>query len=523
MARRLDAGYLAGLVAEHRLREDEAAEVAEDLAHHLARRAFRVADRLTPTGEPNAAPPGQRAPARPSGSTGMWSFVADPDGVGRREGWWRGAAAGARPMPVPGRATTTCSSRPPLHEPRRRRLVPARGRRPPGLGRPPRSCCASTPPPTGPPCGSATSRWASTRAATRPSRPTSPRLAVARATALRVTVVVNNELTWKSIPPGVINERPDGAGASSSYFQDFFNYAGLIRSVWLSATSPTHLDDVTVTTDLDGADGLVRWSTVVADRATATCGSRSATPTGRRWPRATGTEGELRVPGVHRCGSPARLPLRPPGRPGRRRARWSTATSLPVGIRTVRVDGTRFLINGEPFYFQGFGMHEDLNVRGRGHDDVAMVHDFELLAWLGANSFRTSHYPYAEEVLDHADRLGFVVIDETAAVGLNLGVGGGLFGDEPRTTFSDETIGPAAQARAPAGHRGARRPGQEPPVGRALEPRQRARVPHRGVPGLLRAAVRSGPGGRPVAAGRLRQHDAGAARRLPASPSWPTS
>jgi glucuronate isomerase len=43
MVRRLDAGFLAGLVAEHRIDEHEAAEVAEDLAYHLARRAFRVA------------------------------------------------------------------------------------------------------------------------------------------------------------------------------------------------------------------------------------------------------------------------------------------------------------------------------------------------------------------------------------------------------------------------------------------------------------------------------------------------
>ncbi|MHB1138965.1 MAG: glucuronate isomerase, partial [Microthrixaceae bacterium] len=42
MARRVDAGFLAGLVAEHRLAEDEAMEVAEDLAHGLARRAFGV-------------------------------------------------------------------------------------------------------------------------------------------------------------------------------------------------------------------------------------------------------------------------------------------------------------------------------------------------------------------------------------------------------------------------------------------------------------------------------------------------
>ena len=44
-----------------------------------------------------------------------------------------------------------------------------------------------------------------------------------------------------------------------------------------------------------------------------------------------------------------------------------------------------------------------------------MVHDFALLDWLGANSFRTSQYPYAEEVLEYADRHGVVVIDETPA------------------------------------------------------------------------------------------------------------
>ena len=44
MVRRIDAGYLAGLVAEHRLAEDEAFEVAEDLAYRLAHRTFRVGD-----------------------------------------------------------------------------------------------------------------------------------------------------------------------------------------------------------------------------------------------------------------------------------------------------------------------------------------------------------------------------------------------------------------------------------------------------------------------------------------------
>ena len=42
VARRLNAGYLAELVAEHRLDEAEAADLAADLAYNLARHAFRV-------------------------------------------------------------------------------------------------------------------------------------------------------------------------------------------------------------------------------------------------------------------------------------------------------------------------------------------------------------------------------------------------------------------------------------------------------------------------------------------------
>ena len=41
-ARRIDCAYLARLVAEHRLAEDEAAEVAVDLAYRLPKRAYKL-------------------------------------------------------------------------------------------------------------------------------------------------------------------------------------------------------------------------------------------------------------------------------------------------------------------------------------------------------------------------------------------------------------------------------------------------------------------------------------------------
>ncbi|PRD23967.1 UNVERIFIED_CONTAM: Beta-glucuronidase [Trichonephila clavipes] len=56
--------------------------------------------------------------------------------------------------------------------------------------------------------------------------------------------------------------------------------------------------------------------------------------------------------------------------------------------------------------------------RGKGLDIPLIIKDFNLINWIGANSFRTSHYPYAEEIIDQADAQGIVVIDECPAVGL---------------------------------------------------------------------------------------------------------
>ena len=161
----------------------------------------------------------------------------------------------------------------------------------------------------------------------------------------------------------------------------------------------------------------------------------------------------------------------------------------------MEVDGARFLINGEPFYFRGFGKHEDSAVRGKGHDNVFMVHDFALMDWLGANSFRTSHYPYAEEVLEYADRHGVVVIDEAPGRGHQQRAGRRRL---RRRAVHDVLRGHDQRRhprRAQAGDPRARRARQEPPVRRAVEHRQRTGVRHAGGARLLRAARQPRPGG----------------------------
>jgi beta-glucuronidase len=253
---------------------------------------------------------------------------------------------------------------------------------------------------------------------------------------VRITVVVDNRLTWRSIPPGIVEN------GRQTYFHDFFNYAGLHRSVWLYSTPRTHVRDVTVVPGLEGGRGTVDYRIETAGEAGVQVVLLDAS--GAEVTRATGGAGRLTVDDVHpwRPGEGYLYDLRVEllDGPG-----VVDSYTLPVGIRTVEVRGNRFLINGEPFRFTGFGKHEDAAVRGKGHDDVLMVHDFELMDWVGANSFRTSHYPYAEEVLDFADRHGIVVIDETAAVGQNLGMMAGILRREFPPTFSPDTIDDASR------------------------------------------------------------------------------
>jgi beta-glucuronidase len=259
---------------------------------------------------------------------------------------------------------------------------------------------------------------------------------------VRITALINNTLHWQSIPPGVIEDTP--AGKRQRYWHDFFNYAGIHRSVWLYATDPAHITDVTITTDLDGANGVINYTVDAEDGDDLEIKVILRDAEGTEVTTDTRPSGTLNVPSVHKW-APGDGYLYDLEIQLLRGDTIVDSYHQSVGVRTVKVDGIRFVINGEPFYFTGFGKHEDLPVIGKGHNDAYLVHDFELLKWIGANSFRTSHYPYAEDVLDYADRQGIVIIDETAAVGLNMGLGGGIFGGQGYQTFSPETANSATR------------------------------------------------------------------------------
>lgn len=248
----------------------------------------------------------------------------------------------------------------------------------------------------------------------------------------RVTVAVNNILDWTTLPPGEILEyndtlHPQGYRVQD-YFHDFFNYSGIHRPVRLYTTPVNHIKDITVNPGIDGRDGTLDY-TVMPENDTGKVRVRLIDEDGAEVSLSEGKQGRLTV-------RDARL-----WEPGNAYLYTFVAEildedgvlqdvyRLPVGIRTVHVAGKEFLINGKPFYFKGFGKHEDVDTRGKGLDEVMNVKDFNLFKWIGANSFRTSHYPYSEEIMNLADRLGIVVIDECSAVGFN-------FFDEQKKVFT---------------------------------------------------------------------------------------
>ncbi|XP_060704267.1 beta-glucuronidase [Hemiscyllium ocellatum] len=248
----------------------------------------------------------------------------------------------------------------------------------------------------------------------------------------RITIAVNNTLTPYTLPPGTIQYMTDTKRYPPGYFVqltqfDFFNYAGIHRPVLLYTTPNVYIDDLTVVTDFQDDVGIVNYKISVQESAHYSLSLKLYDQNGQVV--ASITDGppvgqlKLRKPALwwpylmHE--QPAYLyNLEVCMKSKNGSISYEDIYTLPVGIRKVQVTKTQFLINGKPFYFHGVNKHEDSDIRGKGLDWSVIIKDFNLLRWLGANSFRTSHYPYAEEIMDLCDKYGIVVIDECPGVGI---------------------------------------------------------------------------------------------------------
>ena len=233
-----------------------------------------------------------------------------------------------------------------------------------------------------------------------------------------LVVRVEGELAPDRVPPGIIpGDTPPIALRWERYpsgFFDFFPFCGIHRPVLLYATVPDGIADVTVVTESAGCV-RVRVNRAADDAVTARITLQGQH--GIETSITDETQVELAVPNAA-LWSPESPNLHDLTIELLRAGVVFDCYSLPIGIRTIRIDGDALLLNGKPIYLKGFARHEDFPITGRGLLPAVIVKDYALLEWIGANSFRTSHYPYSEQMMHLADRLGFLVIDETPAVGL---------------------------------------------------------------------------------------------------------
>ena len=235
---------------------------------------------------------------------------------------------------------------------------------------------------------------------------------------LLISVCANNILDHTTLPVGNYSEEvlPDGSVKKKVVENfDFFNDAGIQRPVQLLVLPKARIEDIVVTYDVHENDANVK----VAVEHTANGGTAKVTLLDENSEVvAKGEAGsELEIANVRR---------------------WEVLDAYLYtakvelfageelvdeyeelfGVRTIRVENGQFLVNDKPVYFKGFGKHEDSYVNGRGFNEAVNLMDLNLMKSIGANSFRTAHYPYSEEMMRLSDRMGFLVIDEVPAVGL---------------------------------------------------------------------------------------------------------
>lgn len=252
----------------------------------------------------------------------------------------------------------------------------------------------------------------------------------------RLTVIVNNILDDSTLPVGNFKEVKDSKGNIKAVNEpnfDFFNYAGLHRPVKIYTTPKEHyIEDIVIVPHVDGQNAQVEYTVKASGNQSLQVDI--VDQEGHIVASQNGAENTVEIENVH---------LWQPGDG----YQYTLAVSIkaddevidyyeePFGVRSIEVKNGQFLINGEPFYFKGFGKHEDTYYHGRGLNEVSNIQDLNLMKWIGANSFRTSHYPYSEEMMRLADEQGVVVIDETTAVGVHLNFSAALDGSQNTDTW----------------------------------------------------------------------------------------
>ena len=196
--------------------------------------------------------------------------------------------------------------------------------------------------------------------------------------------------------------RDPAAMKASGWHRAWFNFGGINREVTIRPVRGAEVASASVATTLDGDDARVTVGAVVRGGAGEVTGTlrRGGTsiPLTFRGGRASAT---IDRPALWSPGEPRLydLELRVGDRPA-----WRGR----VGLREIRREGRRLLLNGRALRLRGASLHEDARGRGDGlrpADERALV---AALQDLGANATRAQH-PLAPSLVEKLDAAGILV------------------------------------------------------------------------------------------------------------------
>ncbi|MEP1306044.1 MAG: beta-glucuronidase [Balneola sp.] len=238
-------------------------------------------------------------------------------------------------------------------------------------------------------------------------------------------ICVDSALSMHSLPQGV---DPESALYNTKKYErrhlfpatrfDFFPYGGLTRSVNIVAVPENHITDIDIKATLDGSISVKASASSDTLEKEVRILDRDGKEIARNRSQLS-ENSDLKIDEV--------IPWSP-SNPYLYTAHVSILDNDIVvdqyeeefGIREIHINGGKIYLNNEELFLSGFGKHEEYPIVGRGQFRPGYIRDHELMRWTGANSYRTSHYPYDEEMMRLGDRLGFLIIDEVAAVSLGF-------------------------------------------------------------------------------------------------------
>ena len=231
----------------------------------------------------------------------------------------------------------------------------------------------------------------------------------------------------------VISVRVENLPESSRWYPG----AGIYRNVWLTRTAKTHVahwGTYLTTPEVSTRSATVRIRTTVENDSEASAAVSVSTrifafdaadrKSGK--PLAVSEKSSLSLNPNAKADQETTLSLKNPklwsvGAPNRylavteieQNGKTIDSYETVFGVRTIRFDAENgFFLNGERLYLKGVCQHHDLGALGAAINRRALERQLEILKEMGVNAIRTSHNPPAPELLDLADKLGFVVMDE---------------------------------------------------------------------------------------------------------------